>query len=82
MLLENPFQAGENVDLFVFIFSSPRLKLNVIVKYDIVLYGMAGYCLGVSKRWLKFSPGSGTLDKSLDFECVLGELQTLKALCI
>lgn len=51
MLLENPLQAGENVDLFVFIFSSPRLKLNVIVKYDIVLYGMAGYCLGVSKCW-------------------------------
>lgn len=31
---------------------------------------------------LKFSPGSGTLDKSLDFECVLEELQTLKALWI
>lgn len=50
MLLENPLQAGEDVDLIVFIFSSPRLKLNVIVEYDIVLYGMAGYCLGVSKR--------------------------------
>lgn len=48
------------------------------------MWFFSGYYLGFSKHWAQvlawLFTGSGTLDKSLDFECVLEELQTLRAL--